>query len=50
MPPNPEKGENLASFMSRFMGSSEARSDFRDAKQRAAVGYSKFRKKKKRKA
>lgn len=48
--PNPQKGENLAQFMSRFMGSSEARSSFPDQKQRAAVGYSKFRKRKKRKA
>lgn len=48
--PNPQKGENLAQFMSRYMGSSEAEKTFPDAKQRAAVGYSKFRKKKKRKA
>ncbi len=48
--PNPKSGENLSSFMSRYMGSSEAEKSFPDAKQRAAVGYSKFRKKKKRKA
>lgn len=48
--PQPSRGENLSQFMARFMGSKEARSDFPDQKQRAAVAYSKFRKRKKRKA
>lgn len=48
--PNPSKGENLSQFMSRFMDSKESREDFPEQKQRAAVGYSKFRKRKKRKA
>jgi hypothetical protein len=48
--PNPVKGENLSQFVSRYMGSGEAQKSFPDKKQRAAVAYSKFRKRKKRKA
>jgi hypothetical protein len=48
--PNPSRGENLSQFVSRFMGSKEAQSSFPDPKQRAAVAYSKMRRKKKRKA
>lgn len=45
--PNPRPKETLHSFMSRFMGSKEAGADFPDQKQRAAVAYSKFRRRKK---
>ena len=47
--PNPQKGENLSHFVSRYMGSGEAQKTFPDPKQRAAVAYSKMRRKKKRK-
>jgi len=42
--PNPKKGEPTKKFVSRFMGSSEAKRSFPDSKQRAAVAYSKARK------
>jgi hypothetical protein len=45
--PHPQKGENLSSFMHRFMGSSEAKSDFPKRKQRIAVGLSMARRAKK---
>lgn len=45
--PNPRKGESSKAFMARFMGSHEADEDFPDPKQRAAVAYSKLRKRKK---
>ena len=48
MPPNPEKGESLQGFVSRYMGSKESRKSFPDQKQRAAVAYSEYRRKKKR--
>jgi len=45
--PNPQKGENLSSFVSRYMGSKEARKDFPKRSQRAAVAYSEFKQKRK---
>jgi hypothetical protein len=47
--PEPVKGESLSNFVSRYMGSSEARKDFRNSKQRAAVAYSEYRREKKKK-
>ena len=44
--PNPEKHESMNSYLHRFMGSGEARRDFPTQSQRAAVAYSKFRKRK----
>ncbi len=44
--PAPEKGEKLGDFVSRYMGSKEARKSFPDQKQRAAVAYSTYRRKK----
>jgi outer membrane phospholipase A len=41
--PRPEKGESLADYMHRFMGSGEAKSDFKSRKQRVAVGLNMFR-------
>lgn len=41
--PNPTQGESESEFVSRFMESPEARADYPDQKQRAAVAYSKFR-------
>lgn len=43
--PNPRKGEKRGKFVARFMASAEAKRDFPDQKQRAAVAYSKWRKK-----
>jgi hypothetical protein len=48
--PEPTKGESLSEFVGRFMGSKEARADFRNKKQRAAVAYSEYRERKKKKA
>lgn len=48
--PSPQKGENLASFMKRFMGSSEAHESFPKTKQRAAVAESMYRRRKKKRA
>jgi len=45
--PTPKKGENLADFMSKFMGNSTAVKDYTDNKQRYAVGASIFRETKK---
>ena len=42
--PSPAKGEKRKDYVSRFMGSSEAVKSFPDAKQRAAVAYSMYRK------
>lgn len=39
----------MGKFVSRFMGSKEAESSFPEQKQRAAVAYSMFKRKKKRK-
>jgi len=47
--PNPTHGEKLQSFVSRYMGSEHAREKFPSQKQRAAVAYSEFRRKKKKK-
>jgi hypothetical protein len=47
--PHPTKGETMGHFLGRFMGSGEARSDFKDPKQRAAVAYSMYRKRKRKK-
>ena len=38
--PKPNKGESKASYISRFMASGEANSDFPDSKQRYAVAMS----------
>jgi len=40
VPPEPHKGESLGAFVSKMMGSKEARKRFPKAKQRAAVAYS----------
>jgi hypothetical protein len=45
--PNPEKHESMNAYVSRFMGSKEALSSFPKQSQRAAVAYSKFRRRKK---
>ena len=45
--PAVQKGESLSSFVSKYMGSGEARKDFPSQKQRAAVAYSEFRRAKK---
>lgn len=45
--PKPSKGENISHFLSRFMGSKEAEESFPKAKQRAAVAYSMFKRKRK---
>lgn len=41
--PNPRSGEDQAAYISRFVGSEEAKSSFPDIKQRLAVAYSKYR-------
>ena len=43
--PAPEKGESESGYVSRFMESAEARKDYPDEKQRAAVAYSMYREK-----
>jgi len=45
--PSPHSGESLSGFVSRFMGSKEARKSFPKQKQRAAVAYSEFKRRKK---
>lgn len=45
--PHPKKGESMSSYIGRFMGSGEAQADFPKKKQRLAVAYSMFRKRKK---
>lgn len=45
--PDPKKGEPLNEFVSRYMGSKEARKSFPKQSQRAAVAYSEFKRKKK---
>ncbi len=47
--PRPEKGESLGDYMGRFLGSSEAKKDFKSRKQRIAVGLNMFRQRKKKK-
>ena len=47
MPPKPEAGESLSNYVSKFMG---AKKDQKwPQKQRAAIAYSEFRDKKKKK-
>ena len=46
--PEPSKGETLRHYMKRFMGSSEAGKSFPSAKQRVAVAYEMFKRRKKR--
>lgn len=41
--PRPKKGETEQEYVSRFMASEEARKDYPDEKQRAAVAYSMYR-------
>lgn len=41
--PNPSAGEDQNAYVSRFVGSEEAKKDFPDLKQRLAVAYSKWR-------
>ena len=41
--PTPKKGERMADFISKFMGNSTAVKDYKDSKQRYAVGASIFR-------
>lgn len=41
--PNPRKGEKEKDYLNRFMNSEEAKRDFPDPKQRAAVAHSKYR-------
>lgn len=45
--PEPQKGEKLNDFVSRYMGSEHARKKFPKPSQRAAVGYSEYRREKK---
>lgn len=45
--PMPEKGESLSGYVSRFMGSKEARKSFPKQSQRAAVAYSEYKRRKK---
>jgi hypothetical protein len=40
--PSPERKESQKEFVARYMASREARRDFPDAKQRAAVAYSEY--------
>ena len=44
MPPKPERGESLSNYVSKFMGAKEDQKW--PQKQRAAIAYSEFRKKK----
>jgi len=46
--PNPEKGESLRGFVSRYMSSPESRKSFPKQSQRAAVAFNEFKRKKKR--
>lgn len=45
--PEPHKGQSLSSFVSEYMGSKESRKSFPSQKQRAAVAYSEYKRKKK---
>jgi hypothetical protein len=47
--PEIQKGEKLNAWVSKYMGSKKANKDFPDQKQRAAVAYSEWREKKKKK-
>ena len=44
--PEPVQHESLNAYVGRFMGSGEARKDFPKQSQRAAIAYSKYRKRK----
>lgn len=48
--PEPARGEKLNTFVSRYMGSEEARKSFPKQSQRAAVAYSEYRHRKKKRA
>lgn len=48
--PSVQKGESLQGFVSKYMGSKEARKSFPKQKQRAAVAYSVYKERKKKKA
>ena len=43
--PEPTEGESQDKYVSRFVGSEEAKKSFPDIKQRLAVAYSKYRQK-----
>jgi hypothetical protein len=45
--PKPSRGENLSHYIGRFMGSGEAEKSFPKKKQRLAVAYSMFKRRKK---
>jgi len=45
--PTPSRTEAESAFISRYMGSGEAKKSFPDAKQRAAVAYSVYKNRKK---
>ncbi len=45
--PSPSKNEKQSDFISRCMGNTESNKNFPDQKQRAAVCYSQWKKKKK---
>jgi hypothetical protein len=45
--PNPKKDESEEEFVSRYMGSEEAKKKFPDEKQRAAVAHSEYKNRKK---
>lgn len=45
--PQPNKGEPMSKFVSRYMGSKEARKSFPKQSQRAAVAYSEYKAKRK---
>jgi hypothetical protein len=47
VPPNPARGESLSGFVHKFMGSKEAERSFPKQKQRLAVAYSEYKRKKK---
>jgi len=44
--PEPVKHESMNDYLGRFMGAGESQKDFPQPSQRAAVAYSKFRKRK----
>lgn len=45
--PKPKPKEKKRKYISRFMSNEEAKSDYPDKKQRLAVGYSMYRRSKK---
>lgn len=50
MPPEPQKGESLADFVGKYVSSKESEKSFPNKKQRLAVAYSEFKRKKKKSA